>query len=180
MKTYTINSKSKFKFFYKPLLGGVLLDLIIVISFYYFKSMSIEKAIKLFLMLFAFMSIFINLPLTILFYSYLKKNKNGKLEIKRENDKNIFTLNNDSNQTIFSEDEISKVKFFVTKPVYKNDVRWVFWDEFFYGVIQLHNNNQYIITCLLSEDFNKYIPTNKIQKEVVFFPIITDATINIK
>lgn len=172
---FSIRLKDQFKYLYTPILGGVLMDILLIVLFIYFKDISIEKSLILFLFLFLFMSILIFIPLIILYFNHSKVNKGRSLELSKKEDENLFQLKNSTEIHSFSEEDIINVNFFLTAPVYRKSTRWLFWDEFFYYIIRLKNGKSITITCLLCENFNQFVSKDKIIKKKVFFPYIRNG-----
>ncbi|MHA7057059.1 hypothetical protein ACWGOQ_0007560 [Aquimarina sp. M1] len=111
------------------------------------------------------------LPLLILFFNYRKKNRNISLKIENHN---IHYYNNKENLNSFTfrVESIDKVVFNQSFPLYYNNVRLFFWDEYYYALVRLKNGEKIVVTCLLCDEFEKFIPSHLIVEKRRLFPLI--------
>ena len=168
---YSVDSKSKKKYFYKPLLIIISIDILAFLFFLYVKKMTTEESILVLLGILAFSLILYIAPLFAFYFNYFFTNKNCQLVITANSLGNIFSYKSGTINIEIKESDIKQVVFYLPPPVYEKRAHWLFWDKYFYSKIILENQ-EIVVTCLLCDDFNKYIPQNKKVLKKVPFPFV--------
>jgi hypothetical protein len=108
------------------------------------------------------------IPLLIIFFDYYKSNNNCTFKISEKG-----YLYSEKNEIIeFGINEIEKVVFNLSYPLFDKRIRLFFWDEYFYTRIKLKNGKNIFITCLLCDELESIIPTNLIERKKRIFPLI--------
>jgi hypothetical protein len=108
------------------------------------------------------------IPLLIIYFDYYKSNNNSTFKISGK----IFLYSENNEVIEFGINEIEKVVFNLSYPLFDKRIRLFFWDEYFYTQIKLKNGRNIFITCLLCDELEIIIPTNLIERKKRIFPLI--------
>lgn len=163
-KVYS-NLPYKKVYLYRSIAFMSVISLVIMffISLYY-KEISFITIVVLFF----WTSLVYLMPLLILYFNYKNNNKNSILKIYN----NTITFNNKTNEQSFKIDDINAVELNLSIPLYYNRWRLFYWDEFYYALILLKSGEELVITCLLCDELERYIPINLIKRRERVFPLI--------
>jgi len=168
---FSLDSIKNKKYFYRPLIIILLFDILGFVFIIFYKKMDLQTSMIVFLGIILFSLVFYLIPLMLLFTNHTKNNKDFQLSIIENDENNIFKFTNKNDRITFSESDVKKIVLHLTPPVYDDRTRWFFWDDYFYTKI-ITNENELKISCLLCDDFSKYISKEKIIKEKTFFPLL--------
>ena len=165
---YRITSKTRNKYLFKPIFLGLILDLIGASLFVYFYSFDLIKSLKLIIAIVVGQSILFYIPLILLYTNYYKRSNRVILIVEKDH----FTLIQNSVSHVVYIHEIDKVDLHTSIPNKSNRFIWFFWHKFFYIKIFTSSEN-FIITCLICEEFDKYYPELRINRVGHHLPLIT-------
>lgn len=126
--------------------------------------------LKIFLGTYFGQSFLFLIPLLIFFYNYLRKDRDTKLTI--EGNGRDFIYQNKNTKISFTENDIKKVIFHLSPPLYDKRSTWLYWDDYFYSEI-ITNKGVFKVGCLVVNNLEKYIiKEDKIERRKVYFPLI--------
>ena len=164
---YSITSKSRNKYLVKPLIKGLILDLIIGSLFAYFYSLNLISTFKLFIAILIGQGILFYIPLILLYINYYKSNKRTILKVEEDH----FTFITKSTSHVVYIDEIDKVDLHVSIPKKSNRTIWFFWHKYFY-IRVFTPSRDFIITCLICEEFSDFYPELNVSRIGHHMPLI--------
>ncbi len=167
--TFSITSKDKLKYFIRPLFLGFVLDIILATLFTYYKGADYVMFLKLLLGILIGQSFLFNIPLSVFFYNYLRKDRDTTLTI--EGNGESFYYQNRDVKISFTESDIEKVIFHLSPPLYDKRSTWLYWDDYFYSEI-ITNEETFKIGCLVINNLEEYIKEDKVERKKVYFPLI--------
>ena len=176
MLKFSITKESKSKYLYKPLIIAFVIDIIVVIGMTNYYDESFSTALFFFIIIIIFHSILITIPLVILYSNYFKNDKNISFSIINEGES--FIYQNKNIEIRILKDDIEKVIFYLSPGLYRNGLTWLYWDDFFYSEI-VTNNKTFRVSCLVIDTLKEFIEKEKIERRLIYFPIIKDRLINI-
>ena len=166
---FKITKRDKNIYFYKPIILGFLLDIILALGFTYYKDANLIMFLKLLLGILIGQSFLFNIPLLIFFYYYMKKDRSTEFEI--ENNGENFNYQNSKVKISFTENDIKEVVFHLSPPLYDERATWLYWDDYFYSEI-ITTKGVFKIGCLVINNLIDYINDEKIVRKKVYFPLI--------
>lgn len=167
-----INFKNnKKKYFYFPILKGMIIDVLLIIIFFLYKK-NIDIGVLKHMLITAFLfSLFLyKIPLLIILINYLKYSESKDFYIIKEENKIIFKFPKKKEDFFYS--DIKNIETYLPIPKYEKRMTWLFWDNCFYYKIILKNNKSYYITCLNCDNLFDFIPDEKNIRKKWLFPII--------
>lgn len=167
-KTYR-NLTNKKIYLYRPLFL-MLLTFIGVLSILFLKYG--EFSLIIFLVSLSWTLVFFIFPLLILDFNYSKYNKNMVLNLSNTS----ICIRTKSKKIAFELDDIDYVEFNLSVTSYYKHMGIAFWNEYYYVLIQLRGGEKYIITCLLCDELEDFIPTKLIKKRMRIFPLVEIRT----
>ena len=167
--TYEIETKKRFEYLYKPILLVLISNVMVSIFLYYFNDQNLSAALEIFLVIFLFCFIFVGIPLLILYFNYSKNDSKTTLVV--EDFGETFIYKNALIKHHFRKQEIEKVIFYLTPPLFENRTTWMYWDALFYFEI-ITKKKSFKVTCLVINNFEEYIDEDKIERNRILFPLI--------
>ncbi|WP_417859476.1 hypothetical protein [Xanthomarina gelatinilytica] len=166
---FSISRNDKIKYLFIPLLKGLLIDIIIVVLMSIYYNGNLILSMKLFIGVFAFQMIFYNIPLSIFYYNYYRKDNDTLLTI--ENNTKTFIYHKGKTKISFTKEDVEKLILHLPPPLYDRRQSWLHWDEYFYSEI-ITKNHSFKISCLVINNLKDYIEEEKIERKKVYFPLI--------
>ena len=166
---FKITKNDKLKYFIRPLILGFLIDIVLVIIFIFFMQADLVMFFKLVFGLVIGQSILFNLPLSIFYFNYLRKNKDILFGIMDNNEN--FSYQNKEEKITFVENDIKKVILHLSPPLYDKRTTWLYWDDYFYSEI-ITIKGTFKIGCLVINNLEDYIKDEKVERRKVYFPLI--------
>ncbi len=163
---FTISNHRKYRYLYKPLLIGLAADFVIVYLGIWYYNANLSVALQVILAVLIGQSILIYIPLVLFYWNYLKTNKNSVLKIDPY--VKTFTFTDGGKTIISAKANILKVTFHMSIPAYHGRTIYLWWHDFFYAKIQT-TKGDFIVTCLLCDKLEDYVPEDKIEKKSSHF-----------
>ncbi len=153
-------------YFYRALFFCLIIYIILFIFSLHQTNLNI--AIKIMAIVSIWSLSFYIIPLVFIHFNYYKINRNSILNITQKG----FLLSQRNDSVEFDFNEIKKVVFNLSYPLYDKRFRLFFWDEYFYAQVYLKSGKNIIITCLLFDKLEAIIPSNLIKRKKRIFPYI--------
>ncbi len=168
MKKFKINKDKIRRYLYYHIIVAILMTILIVLVVLYVRrSYDFFWSILIFALSWQFL-LFL-LPLSFLYSNYINYNKGMTLYIRKDE----FTLKKGEKIITFSTDEIHKIKIFKSfNNFYNRSVRVALESNYYFTRIFLNNKMEIIITHLLCERIDKFLPKDKITTEPIFYQFI--------
>ena len=167
--TFDITQKDRFKYLYKPLLIILLLCFVFALILKYYYSYDLLMFLKFFLGTYIGQSFLFLIPLIIFFHNYLNKDRGTTLTIEG-NGESFLYQNKDINIS-FTENDIEKVIFHLSPPLYDKRSTWLYWDDYFYSEI-ITSKGVFKISCLVINNLEEFVKEEKTERKKVYFPLI--------
>lgn len=167
---YSLNSKSKWIFFYKILLQIAMIFFAVIFVSLKFVKLKNENSSQFFIIVFCWFFIFNILPLVILYLNHMKYSRNVSFTINKLN-KSFFYVSREKEMN-FNECNIKKVTIYLSPPAYDKRFDILFFGKYHHAVIDLKNNESLKISCLTCPEIHILFPNSLIIRKKHFFPII--------
>ncbi len=168
---FKITKKDKIKYLLKPLIIIFILCFIFALIMKQYHSYGLIMFLKLFSGTFAGQSFLFLIPLLTFYFNYFKKDKNTLLTI--ENNGKNFNYQSCGMKISFNENDIKKVIFHLSPPLFDKRATRLFWDDYFYSEIYT-TKGIFKLSCLVINNLEEYINEEKIERKKVYFPLIKD------
>ncbi|UPQ80711.1 hypothetical protein M0M57_07685 [Flavobacterium azooxidireducens] len=169
MKKYKFKMYSR-KYLIRPILFWLIGPFILMIIIYMLKGYSIQTLSSSYLISIFTLIPFFPLLVFIFFFNY--KKHNGKSTFSLTDNYKKFNYKDLNSEIIFENSDIKKIFVYFSYPEYEKRTITAFWTEYYYVKIVLKNENNIIITCLLSDEIINYLDRSKIIYKKKFFPLI--------
>lgn len=172
---HRISKKNKLKHFYKPILFGVIIAIIVSYFIVLIKGGDLTLMIKVFLGIFIFGLFLFDFPLIIFFINYVNNDKNISLVVDKSENNLIFK--NENKEIELSKNDIYKVIMFLPPALFDERITLLHWDEYFYYEV-ISSKGNFKITFLVISNLESYFPEEKIERKKVYFPLIHNSKKN--
>lgn len=158
---FELTLKRKMFFYYFPVIGGVLIDLLIVLCIAHFYEMKDYLGIfYLFLIVLSVVSVFIIIPISLLYFKFLKLSKNVIFEVKER----VCFFSDGKKEFTFYKSDVASIFLYKLPSAHNKDISFNFIDNFYFYRIVLENGDVFTITSLICEKM-ELVLDNKIIKE---------------
>lgn len=167
---FKLTLKRNFFFYYFPVVGNVVLAILLVIGMGYLKQIKYPLGyIYLFLIILSAMSIFIIIPMTFIYFKFLKYSKSVVFEV---NGNQCFFCDKSNETLSFYKSEITKVILYKLPSAYKKDFSSMFISNFYLYRIVLNNGKHVDIPSLICEKIDLVLNNKIIEEKKSFYSFV--------